>query len=301
VSLADSGALRDSASRARVLDSELARELDRPRPGERAQPSARYLHDVSRRQGLGDAAERELVAAAQAGDAVARERLVEAFLPAIAGVAAIYRGSGSVDRLELMQEGVVGLLRALERFDLSRGTPFWAYAGWWVRQAMQHLVAELTRPVVLSDKALRQLARLRDAHGEHLRREGHEPSAARLAEATGISETHIASLMQAERAPRGLDEPVGDDELIGSFGDLIADPLAEDEYERLLGRLEIDALRELLGGLSDRERAVLRERYGVDGPEQTLAEIGARHGVSAERVRQIENRALGKLRAAAGG
>jgi RNA polymerase sigma factor (sigma-70 family) len=103
--------------------------------------------------------ERRLVDAAQAGDRRAREELVEAFLPLIAGVARVYRGSRTITRLELMQEGVVGLLRALERYDPQLGVPFWGYAAWWVRQAMQQLIAELTRPLVLSDRALAAQAR----------------------------------------------------------------------------------------------------------------------------------------------
>src|SRR6185437_4673215 len=106
------------------------------------------------------------------------------FMPLIGSVASIYRGSRAVDRGELTQEGVVGLLSALERFDPDRGTPFWAYACWWVRQAMQQLVSELTRPVVLSDRALRQLARVKDARREHTHAHSREPCSAELAEHT---------------------------------------------------------------------------------------------------------------------
>jgi RNA polymerase primary sigma factor len=107
--------------------------------------------------------ERQLVTAAQAGDAQARAELVDRFMPSIASVARLYRFTPGVERVELLQEGVVGLLRAVERFDPKLGTPFWAYAGWWVRQAMQQLVSELTAPTVLSDRAARHLARLRHA------------------------------------------------------------------------------------------------------------------------------------------
>src|SRR4051794_38385132 len=131
-----------------------------------------YLDELGRRPAAAPERERELVAAARAGDPAARARLVEAFMPLVASTARVYRDSPSVDRVELLQEGVVGLLRALERFDPERGTPFWAYAAAWVRQAMQQLVAELTRPAVLSDRALRQLARLREAHARALRETG---------------------------------------------------------------------------------------------------------------------------------
>ena len=291
--------LDESSARTGRLDSELARDLDRPRPV--ARPGAgRYLQELGQRPRLPVGLERDLVRRAQSGDALARAQVVEAFLPLVAGVARIYRNTTAVDRVELMQEGVVGLLRALERYDAARGTPFWAYAGWWVRQAMQQLVAELNRPVVLSDRALRQLSRIKEAHSLHLQRHGHEPSTAELAADTGIDDDHVASLLVAERTPRGLDEPVrGDEEVIGRFGDLLADPVAEDEYERVLARVEVEELRGLLSSLSDRERMVLRARYGIGGREQTLTELAGALGVSAERVRQIEQRALGKLRQAA--
>src|SRR5688500_20356844 len=107
-----------------------------------------------------------------------------------------------------MQEGVVGLLRALGRYDLEQGTPFWAYASWWVRQAMQQLVSELSRPVVLSDRAARYLARLKTAHAEAIQSTGREPSRADLAERTGLTLDQVDDLLAAERAPRSLEQPV---------------------------------------------------------------------------------------------
>jgi RNA polymerase primary sigma factor len=224
--------------------------------------------------------------------------LVEAFLPLIAGVARVYRGSPTITRVELMQEGVVGLLRALERYDATLGVPFWGYASWWVRQAMQQLTAELTRPTVLSDRALRHLAQLKRAHGEYLRQHGREPTGNQLAKDTGLTHGQVGEMLALEQIPQSMDEPVqsANDEL-GAFGELLADPLAQDAYEQLLDRSEIEQVRALLGSLTERERMILRARYGLDGPEQTLREVGERIGLSAERVRQIEDRALGKLRA----
>jgi RNA polymerase sigma factor (sigma-70 family) len=247
----------------------------------------------------GPPSERDLVLAAQAGDADARSDLIETFLPLIAGVARIYHRSNAVDRSELMQDGVVGLLRALNRYDAGRETPFWAYASWWVRQAMQQLVSELGRPVVLSDRALRQLARLRDARGEHLQRCGRDPTSGELAQRTGLARSQVENLIVAERCPRGLEEPVHRDEgMVGSFGDLLADPQAEEQYDKVSRRLQVEALPELLEVLDERERTIVSRRFGLDGPEQTLRELAAIFGISAERVRQVEQRALGKLRAA---
>jgi RNA polymerase sigma factor (sigma-70 family) len=195
---------------------------------------------------------------------------------------------------------VVGLLRALERYDPDIGTPFWAYASWWVRQAMQQLVSELTRPVVLSDRALRQLARLKEAHTALQRAKGSSPTLAELADHTGVDEDQLANLIAADRPPKALEEPLEVEEgAIGTFGELLADPLAEDEYERVVSHVTAGELRDLLSGLSERERAVLRGRFGLDGEARSLREIAEQLGLSAERIRQLENRALGKLRAAA--
>ena len=294
----ESETLETESRDARVVDQRLASALRRGRI-DGPTSSASHLRDLGERPRLPVATERRLVQAAKDGDRRAREELVEAFLPLIAGVARVYRGSASITRVELMQEGVVGLLRALERYDPTLGVPFWGYAAWWVRQAMQQLIAELTRPTVLSDRTLRHLARLKRAHGEYVQQHGREPTGSQLATGSGLTRTQVEELLALEQIPQSMDEPVsGAGGELGAFGDLLADPLAEDAYEQLLDHSEIEQVRALLGSLSERERTILRARHGLDGPEQSLRDIGERIGLSGERVRQIENRALGKLRAA---
>jgi RNA polymerase sigma factor (sigma-70 family) len=229
-----------------------------------------------------------------------RERMIEAFRPAIAHIARRYRRQAAVSWTELMQEGVVGLLRALERYDPQRGSRFWAYASWWVRQAMQQVVSELSGPVVLSDRALRQLARIKDAQRRTEQSLGREPTCRELAVAVGLPAAQVMSLMSADRKPRALEEPAGAkgaDTI--TLGELLADPPAEDAYERVPQRLCASQLSRLFVRLSERERTVVRERYGIGTREHTLREIGVMIGVSAERVRQIERDALFKLYAAA--
>jgi RNA polymerase sigma factor (sigma-70 family) len=237
----------------------------------------------------------DLVVPAQRNEAEAREELVKAYMPLIGAVARDFCHARAVDRAELMQQGVVGLLRGLERYDASLGTPFWAYASWWVRQAMQRQVAELGGPVVLSDRALRHLARVRDARRSLIAAHGREPSVAELAARAGLTTDHVHCLIGAERPSRGLGEPVGDDS--GAFyEDFLADPRAEDAYDDAAWRAEVEQVPALLACLDDRERLVVQGRYGVGEAPRTLRELSVVLGLSAERVRQIEQCALNRMR-----
>lgn len=297
----ESDAMASEARRGRALDRAIARRLDDHEQSTARAVSTGYIHDLGQRARLPASVEQRLVREAVGGDRHARAQLAEAFLPLIGSVARNYRSSPKITRTELVQEGVVGLLRALERYDLTFGVPFWAYASWWVRQAMQQLVADLTRPVVMSDRALRQLSQIKDGYAS-LQREGQDATLSQLSDRTGLDGAQLANLIAADRPPKALEEPIrGEEGELGTFGELIADPLAEDEYERVIASITAAQLRDLLSSLSERERAILTARYGLDGPSESLREIARRLGLSAERVRQLENRALGKLRSAAVG
>ena len=239
------------------------------------------------------------VRAAQRGDLDARQQVLDDFLPLVERVARSYAGVTSLEREELVQEGVVGLFTALERFDLALGVPFWAYASWWVRRMMQRLVAELTLPVVLSDRAMRQLAAVKHARQDHEQACHRQASSEELVERTGYPHDLLDSLMCVELCPRSLEEQLqGEDGAAGTLADLFPDPQAEDSYDVVERELDADALRHMPNDLDDRERAVLRARYGFDGAPQTLQAVGNEIHLTAERVRQIQQHALETLRAA---
>lgn len=275
-------------------------ELRRALVGERRPAElGAYVSGLAARYPETPTEETPLVARAQAGDPAAREELLERFLPLVLSTARAFRADG-LELADLVQEGCVGLLRALARYDRSRGVPFVAYARWWVRQGLQELRSDFLRPLRLPPKALRQLARLKSEHDRLYADERREPTLAELAERTGIDREHAAALVRADARPRSLDEPVqGVEGFVGTLGDLLEDPVSAEEYERVLDSIAGAELRSLLGRLSDREREILQARFGLAGKrKEHLAEIGERLGLSTERVRQLEERALAKLRRA---
>lgn len=202
-----------------------------------------------------DVSERALILRAKSGGPREREELVRRFAPMIASVARVYLPSAAVDRDELTQEGFVGLLRALQRYEPERGVPFWAYAVWWVRQAMQHVVSNLSRPIVLSDRALRQLARMKDVQRRFEQAQRREPTCSELASLVGLPRWQIESLFRAERNARGLDEPIAGERTDGmSLAELLVDARAQDAYEGVDQRELVETVPSLLGLLSERSR-----------------------------------------------
>ena len=198
-----------------------------------------------------------------------------------------------------MQEGVTGLLFAARRYDAASGTPFWAYASFRVRKAMQELVAQLTRPVALSDRAVRGLAGIRRARTEHLRAHCAEPTTAELGRATGLAPEQVGACWRpSERRGAWRNGCGRTPKTTALVWDSIADPLAEHEYDQVLDEIEIRHVHELAEGLDDRARAVIRAHYGLGQPAQTLSQIGGALGLTAERARQIEAAALSALREA---
>jgi RNA polymerase sigma factor (sigma-70 family) len=290
----DSHALADEVNRARHADRELAKRLDHVPPGEHtasARDFERPAHELPD----------ELIAAAKAGDQRAREQVVQAYLPRIDAMARRYAVSPQVERLELIQEGVVGLLQALQRYDPDRGVALWTYAKPTIERSMLRLLGELTDAVELSDHGRRHLSRLRTAEQDLMRENRRLPTRAEIIERSGVERELAEQIFSDTATPRSMQEPIrtAEGDVIGLFGDLVDDPSAEDAYDDVLDQVEAEELVPLLSVLSDRERSILAAHYGLDGEPRSHKEIAERLGISVHRVRQIERRALNKLRRAA--
>ena len=256
-----------------------------------------YLDEIGRLPLLSSRTlEEEVARRAATGDVEARQRLVESNLRLVVWVAKRYVGRG-MTLADLIQEGNLGLLRAAEKFDYRRGFRFATYATWWIRQAVTRALTEKGHPIrvpVRKVELLGKLARLQEQLAQHLRR---EPTVAELAEVLGTDGRHVDALLQAGVPPLSLERNLTD-QTDATVGDTVADPGAGAGPEDALWRESVRAeLGRALGSLTAREAEVIRLRFGLGGgTPQTLREIGARIGLTCERVRQIEAAAMRKLR-----
>jgi RNA polymerase primary sigma factor len=254
-----------------------------------------FLRDLGKVRLLTAQEEVDLAKRIERGDLDAKQKMVESNLRLVVSIAKNYRNQG-LPFLDLIQEGTLGLVRAAEKFDYRKGFKFSTYATWWIRQAIARSLADKARTIRIPVHVVEKFNKIGRAERSLVTELGREPTAAEIAELTGIDPEEVDSIRRSARAPISLETPVGGEET-SEFGQFIADEQAESPYERAVQILTKEALREALENLSYRERRVLELRYGLGSEHpRTLAEVGRTFNVTRERIRQIESRALEKLR-----
>ena len=268
----------------------------RPATGEQSMMGL-YLWELRRIPQLSREEEQAFAARAAQGDRNARQHLIQANLRFVILVAKRYRNRG-VPLEDLVNEGNIGLIRAAERFDPDRGVRFVSYAVWWIRQAILQAISENSRLIRVPGSRSGELSRIEELRRDRMMQSGSEPRLEEIAESLMVEEGEVLMLMQAAQGTLSLDSPVADGENPDPFGACLEDRSVPKPEDVLVGVSLQQHMDSVLAGLSNREACILRDRFGLAGSKRTtLLEVGRKHGLSKERVRQIEKKALRKIRA----
>jgi RNA polymerase primary sigma factor len=256
---------------------------------------SRYLRDIGEVELLTAEQEIELAGRIHAGDPAAREHMIKANLRLVVKYARDYEGLG-VPVLDLISEGNIGLMKAVDRFDPTKGARFCTYATFWIKQQIRRALTDQSKTIRLPAHALIKVRRMREAERELFEELGREPHDDELSEALGMEECDVAELRRAACRPASLEAPAVGFEG-GTLADVMEDESAENPAKRSAENGEVGMLRHLVTKLPAREAKILRARFGLDdGSQQTLEEISERYGVTRERIRQIQDSALRRLR-----
>jgi RNA polymerase primary sigma factor len=254
-----------------------------------------YVREICQTKLLTPEQEIALAERIQKGDAGAREHMIKANLRLVVKIARDYEGYG-LPLLDLINEGNIGLMRAVEKFDPTKGAKLSTYAAWWIKQSIRRALSDQSKTIRIPVHATDKLLHIRRAAAKLEEELGHEPTAEEIGDELDIPAKQVRQLQTAAIRPASLDAPLGDDES-NRIADVIADEKASTPYEDLEEKTNVDMVREVIGILDPREMTILRYRFGLDGGgEKTLEEVGEKFGVTRERIRQIQNVALKKLR-----
>ena len=258
-------------------------------------PVRAYLREIGRVPLLSPEEEIDLAIRIMDGDTAAKKRLSEANLRLVVSIAKRYLGRG-MQFLDLIQEGNLGLIKAVEKFDYTKGFKFSTYATWWIRQAITRAIADQARTIRIPVHMVETINKVKRARSQLLHETGHEPSPEDIAEALDMQEDKVRVILRVAQDPVSLETPIGEEE-DSHLGDFIPDEEAmapDDAVSNIMLKKQIE---EVLSTLTPRETKVIQLRYGLlDGRTRTLEEVGSEFGVTRERIRQIEAKAIRKLR-----
>ena len=254
-----------------------------------------YLKEIGRVPLLSPDEEVDLAIRISQGDVAAKKRLSEANLRLVVSIAKRYLGRG-MQFLDLIQEGNLGLIKAVEKFDHTKGFKFSTYATWWIRQAITRAIADQARTIRIPVHMVETINKVKKVSSQLLHQNGHEPSADDIAAELDMPVDKVREIMRVAQEPVSLETPIGEEE-DSHLGDFIPDDDAPAPQDAASHTLLKEQLSDVLSTLTSREEKVLRLRFGLeDGRSRTLEEVGREFNVTRERIRQIEAKALGKLR-----
>ena len=254
-----------------------------------------YLKSIGNHPRLNFEEEKELSEKALAGDMDAQTKLVECNLKLVVPIAKRYMGCG-LPLLDLIQEGNLGLIKAAGKYDGSKGFRFSTYATYWIRQTISRALGDQSRTIRIPANMVELLSKVKKASAELTQTLHRDPSDKEIAEKLGVELDKVQTVMDIAQATTSLDTPVDDDGET-TMGDLVADYAAENPYQNLVKQANIEIVDSVLSTLSTKEADILRMRFGINADKpMTLEEVGQHYGVTRERIRQVENKAIRKLR-----